>query len=213
MTMKKLSVLAAGVLVAAGATTFALRGQSDTLPDAGVKIGASVAPFQLVDATSKKQMTVGGPGAKATVVLFVATRCPVSLAYDSRMAKLAADYQPKGVKFYGVNSNKQEDIAEIAGHAADKKLGFPVLKDPGHVIADRFGAQVTPEAYVLDAQGKLVYHGQFDNEKNEAKVTQTGLKDALDAVLAGKLLMNIGRIIFFARQYMHGVGLRINSDG
>ena len=92
----------------------------------------------------------------------------------------------KASNFYGINSNKAELSPEVAEHAKTNGLGFPILKDEGHKIADRFDAKVTPEAYVISAAGELVYHGQVDNKQDESSVTQTGLKDALDAVLAGK---------------------------
>ncbi|PYS94910.1 MAG: hypothetical protein DMF65_14780, partial [Acidobacteria bacterium] len=71
-------------------------------------------------------------------------------------------------------------------HAADKGLTFTILKDKGNRIADRFDAQVTPEAYLLDASGKLVYHGRIDNSRAGDAITSTELRDAIEAVLAGK---------------------------
>jgi hypothetical protein len=61
-----------------------------------------------------------------------------------------------------------------------------MLKDPGNRVADRYDAQVTPEAYLLDASGKLVYHGRIDNSRNGDSITSTELRDAVEAVLAGK---------------------------
>lgn len=191
--MKKWTTLAAIAVLGIGATTIALRGQSDEKPAATdataatVSLDAKVEPFALPDATTGKNTTVGDwKDAKASVVLFIATKCPVSNDYNERMAKIAADYAPKGIKFYGINSNKAELMPEIAEHTKDNKFSFPVLKDTGNKIADRFDAKVTPEVFVVSATGDLVYHGHFDNKQKEAQVTQTGLKDALDAVLAGQ---------------------------
>ena len=149
-------------------------------------IGHSIAPFALPD-TGGKTVEVGNWNqSKATVILFVATQCPVSNAYNERMENLAKTYAAKGVRFVGVNSNKQESSAEIAQHSKEHGFTFPVLKDNNNVVADRFVAKVTPEVYVVNAQGDLVYHGQIDNSQNETKVKARPLAAALDAVLANQ---------------------------
>ena len=102
------------------------------------------------------------------------------------MQKLAEDYRAKGVNVIGINSNSTEPAAEVKSHAAEKGLTFAILKDPNNKIADRFSAQVTPEAYLLDASGKLVYHGRIDNSRYGVMVTSTELRDAIEATLAGK---------------------------
>jgi peroxiredoxin len=120
------------------------------------------------------------------VLLFIAVQCPVSNAYNERMAKLAEDYIAKGIAVVGINANAPEDAAAVKAHAAEHKLSFPILKDPSNKIADRLGAAVTPEAYFLDANNKLIYHGRIDNSRNAAQVESSDLRNALDAALAGK---------------------------
>jgi peroxiredoxin len=102
------------------------------------------------------------------------------------MEKLAADYKAKGIAVIGINSNVAEDAAAVKNHASTNKLTFPILKDPGNKIADKLGASVTPEAYFLDGNNKLVYHGRIDNARNAADVQSPDLRNALDAALAGK---------------------------
>jgi peroxiredoxin len=173
-----------------GAASLTLRGPltpayAHDAPNA-IKLNDTVSTFTLPSATGTN-VTIGDwSKSKATVLMFIATRCPVSLAYDGRMAKIAATYQPKGVTFYGINSNKQEPASEVAEHAKAKGYTFTVLKDAGNKVADKFDAHVTPEVYVIDSTGKLVYHGQVDDQKNEAQVTSRPLVAALDAILAGK---------------------------
>jgi peroxiredoxin len=111
---------------------------------------------------------------------------PVSNAYNERMEALAKEYMPKGVRFIGVTSNKQESMAEVAQHSEKNGFDFTVVKDPNNVIADKWGAMVTPEAYVLDADGMLRYHGRIDDSQNPAGVKSQDLKAALDAVLDGR---------------------------
>ena len=189
--MNKLVVFSTLGVLAVGAV-IALRPQSapvalaETPAQIAPSIGKTVAPFSLPDATGKTVEVGAWKGSKATVLMFVATRCPVSNAYNERMEDLAKAYAAKGVAFYGINSNKEEDSAEIAKHSKENGFTFPVLKDKGNVIADRFEAKVTPEIYVVDAKGDLVYHGQIDNSQNETKVKARPLAAALDALLAGQ---------------------------
>lgn len=123
---------------------------------------------------------------KYTVVMFIATECPVSNAYNERMTKLDETYSKKGVVFVGINANKEEDVKRIAAHSKDQGFKFPVLKDEKNKIADLYGALVTPEVFVLNPEGKLVYHGRIDDNKKLEKVTSNDLSDALDKLLAGK---------------------------
>lgn len=145
-----------------------------------------VAAFSLPDSAGKSVEVGHWNKSKATVIMFVSTQCPVSNAYNERMEKLAKNYSAKGVRFVGVNANKQESSGEIAEHSKEHGFTFPVLKDKGNVIADKFDAKVTPEIYVVNAKGDLVYHGQIDNSQNETKVKAHPLAAALDEVLAGQ---------------------------
>ena len=127
---------------------------------------------------------------KYTVVMFVSTECPVSNAYNERMVSLNEKFGKKGISFLGVNANKEEDAKMIAAHCKEHGFKFPVVKDPGNKIADLYAAQVTPETFVIDAKGKLVYHGRIDDSRKLDKVKSHDLADALDALLAGKAVSN-----------------------
>ena len=121
-----------------------------------------------------------------TVVVFTSTTCPVSNAYNERMNSLYRDYSAKGCEVY-LRQRQPERVRRGRGlHAKSVGFVFPVYKDPDNALADRFDAQVTPETYVIDSTGTLVYHGQIDDSRNEKRVQQQALRMALDAVLAGK---------------------------
>jgi peroxiredoxin len=153
---------------------------------AGVSIGEKLTPFSLESHDGKRVDLASFTGRKAVLLVFMATRCPVSNAYNERMEAIAEDYGPKGVAFVGINSNKEESPAEIAEHAKAHAFTFPILKDTGNVEADAFGAQVTPEAYLYDASWTLRYHGRIDDNMRADHATTSDLRAALDAVLAGK---------------------------
>jgi peroxiredoxin len=187
--MKKLlalSLLLALALTVAARATKTGGARSEEKSAATVSLGAIVPDFTLPDADGKEHTLASLKGSKATVIIFIATKCPVSNGYNTRMAKLAEDYRAKGVNVVGINSNVAELADEVKKHAAEKGLAFAILKDTGNLVADRFDAQVTPEAYLIDASGKLVYHGRIDNSRNGDSITASELRDALDAVLAGK---------------------------
>ncbi|MFL6254989.1 MAG: thioredoxin family protein [Pyrinomonadaceae bacterium] len=187
--MKKLSAVALLLALSAAFAAQAARATKvapDTTPT--VALGAVVPDFKLPDADGKEYTLASLKGSKGTVLIFVATRCPVSNAYNERMQKLSEDFRAKGVNVVGINSNSTESPAEVKSHAAEKGLTFTILKDTGNRIADRFNAQSTPEAYLLDASGKLVYHGRIDNSKNVDGVTTNDLRDAIEATLAGRAI-------------------------
>jgi peroxiredoxin Q/BCP len=153
-----------------------------------VQIDAPVAPFTLSNYDGK-EVTVGNwaaDGNKATVVMFIATKCPVSNSYNTRMADLANTFSARNVRFIGINANKAELSSEVADHAKKHNFSFPVLKDANNVIADRFDARVTPEVYVIDDKGVLRYHGRVDDSQKETDVKSKDLQAALNAVLAGQ---------------------------
>ena len=123
---------------------------------------------------------------KVTAVLFISVECPVSNAYNERMESLYKDYASKGVQFVFLNANQTESAAQIDRHAHDKGFTFKVWRDENNVMADRLGAQFTPETYVIDRNGVIVYHGRIDDQREESKVTVKNLRAALDATLESK---------------------------
>lgn len=121
-----------------------------------------------------------------TVVGFISVQCPVSNAYNERMVALYNEYAPKGVKFVFLNANSTEPAAAVAEHASQHGFPFKVYKDENNVVADRFGASVTPEVYVIDKQGVMRYHGSIDDSQAAGRVEKQRLREALDAVVAGR---------------------------
>ncbi|HTY42965.1 MAG TPA: thioredoxin family protein [Thermoanaerobaculia bacterium] len=150
-------------------------------------IGAAAPAFELKTLDGKAFSLADAEKSNAYVVLmFIATQCPYSNAYNDRMRDMAAAYAKKGILFVGINSNKTESVEEAAAHAKQHGFTFPVLKDPGNKVADLYGASHTPEVYVVGKDGKLVYHGRIDNSEDLSKVTTHDLSAALDALLAGQ---------------------------
>ena len=166
-------------LLASAATLFA----------APYQIGSKVDDFRLTDLKGNPVEYSSLKG-NVTVVTFISATCPVSNAYNDRMRALFADYSGRGVKFVFVNANQNEPASKVEEHSRSVGFEFPVFKDPNNVVADLFGAQVTPEAFLMDSSGTIRYHGAIDNSQNPARITARSLRDALDAVLAGKAVSN-----------------------
>lgn len=122
------------------------------------------------------------------VVAFLGTECPLAKLYGPRLAELAAKYEPKKVAFVAIDSNQQDTLAEMVQYARDSKIEFSFLKDPSNHVADLFGAQRTPEVFVLNSQRTVMYHGRIDDQfgigVSRKEPTRQDLAIALDQLLA-----------------------------
>jgi peroxiredoxin len=169
--MKKLLLCMVAAAAVAGAEEF--------------KLGSAIHDFEVTGAKGE-QVSYSALKGDTTVVIFVSTACPISNSYNDRMKAVYNEYAAKGVHFVFVNANNNEPAAEVAEHAKAHGFPFMVYKDATGAVANLFGAQVTPETFVMDKDGVIRYHGYVDDSANEARVRNQGLRLALDAVLAGK---------------------------
>ena len=135
---------------------------------------------------------------KVVVIDFWSIDCPVSVAYETRMKKLAKACADQGVVFLAIDSNHTEldegaedPYARIRTYAKKAEVAFPILIDKGNVVADRFGGKTTPHIFVIDREGVLQYNGGVDDDSKMAKEkageeVQRYADNAIAAVLAGK---------------------------
>jgi peroxiredoxin len=131
--------------------------------------------------------------ADATILVLVQScnHCPYVLAWEGRMDRLAREYADRGVRFVAVNSNDAEaypadSFDAMVEHAREAGYSFDYLYDESQEVARALGSERTPEAFVFDADRRLVYHGAVDDNREEADVTASYLRDALEAALAGE---------------------------
>lgn len=101
--------------------------------------------------------------AKATVLYFSGTECPLGNLYLAEVKKLAEKWHGEKVRFLLINPNATESPAEIAKHAREFAVPFPVLLDSAQLLTDRLGATRTPEAFLFDTHGELRYRGRVDD--------------------------------------------------
>ncbi len=128
--------------------------------------------------------------AKAVVVVFIGTQCPINNAYMPKLVELEKEYKGKGVQIVAINANAHDTIETIRKHAKKFELTFPVLRDDKNRIADRFGAERHPTAFLLDEKRVVRYQGRIDDQFgigfNRPMPTRRDLAIAIDEVLAGK---------------------------
>lgn len=120
-----------------------------------------------------------------TVVMFFSTRCPISNAFNYRRNMIYRDYKDR-VEFIVVDSNSNEPLEEVRAYASQVGFDFPVYKDVGNVVADRFGVLTTTDTFVMDSSGVMQYHGYVEDSPVAARSTKQGLRLAIEAVLEGR---------------------------
>lgn len=153
---------------------------------AGVHPGDRAPAFTLQDLDGRKHSLQQYLTQECTVIMFIATQCPISNDYNDRMVDLHNRYGEKSVTFLGINSNRQESLEEVHEHATKYGLAFAILKDHNNVVADAYGAQVTPEVFVVDSEGIVRYHGRIDDSRDPDDILRHDLVVALDELLAGR---------------------------
>lgn len=150
-------------------------------------IGATLENFKLFDINGKEQTLNDLKGKNGAIMVFLSAQCPVVKGYNERISKLAEDYKAKGVNVIGINANSTEPMERVKAHAAEN-YKFPVLIDKGNVLADKLGANVTPEIFYVSAKNVLLYHGAIDNDRSGKTITDNYLRDALESSLSGKAI-------------------------
>lgn len=131
-------------------------------------------------------------GKRALVVVFSCNHCPYVQAYEDRLNAIARDYASEGVAMIAINANDvrnypDDSFDKMVERARAKQFVFTYVRDETQKVASAFGAACTPEVFIVDAAGKVCYHGGIDdNYKEPDKVTKRYLRSALDEIVAGK---------------------------
>jgi len=129
---------------------------------------------------------------KVLVIFFTCNHCPYVIGSDEVTRQTVESFEPKGVKFVGINSNSPNTYEEDSFENMVKRMdqfNFPwlYLYDETQDIARAYGALKTPHFFVFNEQGKLVYTGRgVDNPRESSKITVNDLENALEELLAGK---------------------------
>ena len=143
--------------------------------------------------TDGRVVAVEAPRGGAAVLVFYSTECPISNAYGPTLNAISDAFPPSSLRMVGVCVDPDPTNEDVAAHAKEFGLKFPVVRDPEGERASRLGAMVVPEAFVLDDRGRVRYQGRIDDQfadrglRNAAPRTSE-LKDAVAAVLVGRAI-------------------------
>jgi len=128
--------------------------------------------------------------AKATVLVFVRTDCPISNRYATELSRIHTKFA-EGTVWWLVYPDDDVTVPAIREHLKEYKLAIPALRDPRHELVKLAGARVTPEAAVFLPGKKLVYRGRIDDRfvafgNYRSEPTRHDLEEALTDVVSGK---------------------------
>ncbi len=167
----------------------ATMGYMDTVAARGLKIGEK-APSRkgLAGIDGKEHSAAELAEAKAVAIIFFANHCPDCQNYTDRIIALERDYREKGVAMVLVSVSQvpEDDLAHMKEWADEKNFTGLYLMDRSQCIGRDYGATVTPQIFILDGNGKLVYRGAIDDHWKSAKAKVPYARQALDAILVGK---------------------------
>ncbi len=143
-----------------------------------------------------KEVTIADvTGKNGTLVVFTSKHCPFAKAWQERIAAIGNSGKDKGIGVIAINSNDPTDYpedsySEMQNRAKMLGFAFPYVVDATSDVARAFDAKRTPEAFLFDKDGKLVYHGAIDDSQDASGVTQHFLQDAIAASTTGQPVAN-----------------------
>lgn len=144
-----------------------------------------------IENSAGKEWKLHDQKAKAIVVVFLTTECPMCNEYLPTLAELSKAYSEKGVSVIGIVPDTDITADQLSIHAKEYKIPFPMFRDPERVSVGALAPKVTPEAVVLDNKFVVRYRGRIDDKyaarlKARSAVTRSDLASAIDEILAGK---------------------------
>jgi peroxiredoxin len=157
-----------------------------------LELGQQAPDFRLPGVDGKTYSLADFADARVLIVVFSCNHCPYVVGSEERMKQLVADYAPRGVKMIAINSNETENhpadsMEHMIQRAREKQFNFTYVRDDSQQVALAYGALRTPHFYVFDQERKLRYTGRMDdNPRTPGQEKTRELRDALDAILAGR---------------------------
>ena len=161
-----------------------------------LEIGQRAPEFSLPGLDTHDRSLESFKGKRVVVVVFTCNHCPYAQAYEERLIALQRDYGDQGVQLIAINPNDADGYPEdnfdnMVKRAQQRQFNFPYLRDENQRVAHAYGAEYTPEAYVLDSKFNVRYIGRVDdNWQHPEKASSHDLRDAIAAVLAGRPIAN-----------------------
>ena len=162
-------------------------------PSTMLPLGSPAPDFQLPNVDGRVVSYADAAGEKGTVVMFICNHCPFVKHVADQLATLGRDAMPRGIGVIAISSNDvsahpADSPEQMVAEADERGYAFPYLYDETQEVAKAYQAACTPDFYLLDAEGRLVYRGQLDASRpgSEVPVTGSDLRGAIDRLLAGR---------------------------
>jgi peroxiredoxin len=154
-----------------------------------VRIGEPAPGFRL-PTTDGGEVSLEELAGAPVVVAFWCNHCPYVRSWEDRFNDAARRYSDRGVATVAICANDAaaypaDSFDEMVVRAGEKGYVFAYARDDSQHVPRAYGAERTPEVFVLDERGRVAYHGAIDDSTEPDGVSATYLTDALDAVLAG----------------------------
>ena len=158
-----------------------------------LELGTKPLDFSLPDVVTGKTISLDTfSGSKALLVIFLCRHCPYVQHVREELAKLGRDYLERSVGIIAISANDAANYPDdrpesLKEFAVELGLNYPLCYDESQNTAKAYKAACTPDFFLYDNSGKLVYRGQLDDSRpgNNIPVTGRDLRAALDAVLGG----------------------------
>ncbi|HSB13274.1 MAG TPA: redoxin domain-containing protein [Bryobacteraceae bacterium] len=180
------------------AVALAVAAEEDIKP---LAIGAKAPDFSLPGVDGRNHSLADFAKSKLLLIVFTANHCPTAQYYEERLKRIVSDYKGKGVAVVAISPNDPHSVRldelgytdladsfeEMKIRAAHKKFNFPYLFEGDSTgISRAYGPTATPHAFLFDSERKLRYVGRIDDSEREQYVKTRDLRNALDALLAGR---------------------------
>lgn len=156
-----------------------------------IAIGETAPDFRLPTTDGGEVSLADAAAGPAGLVAFWCNHCPYVRAWEERFNDIAREYSDRGVTTVAVCANDPvaypgDSLEAMVERAAEQRYVFAYAQDLSQEVARAYGAERTPEVFVIDADGRVAYHGAIDDATEPDRVGAHWLRDALDAVLAGR---------------------------
>jgi peroxiredoxin len=190
MNLPPLSIGLALAIASASAAPAAFGAEAAGALALGTKAPLATTKMKNVDGKTISIADVAGKS--GTLVIFTCNHCPFAKGWEERIVEIGNGYAKRGIGVILINANDptkytEDGFDEMRERAKRRGLQVPYVVDETSAVARAFGATVTPEAFLFDKSGRLAYHGTVDdNHQDAGKARNHYLRDALEAVVAGK---------------------------
>jgi len=167
---------------------------SEVLSTFELKYGDGAPPFSLPDAWGKEHSLKDVAGSEGIVVVFACNHCPFVIHLAKELGILAKEVSEKGVNTVVINSNDLDNYPQdgpepMKEFAKDVGWDFPYLIDRTQMVAKSYAAACTPDFFLFDGEGRMMWAGQFDDSRPSSGKPATGadLRAAIGKMLAGEV--------------------------